>query len=71
VVGRRGGLHSLVHDPRGRLVDEESPTTLDIGRALLNFAAAAVALTVLLLASFRFLALRQPPSPESPATVKR
>jgi outer membrane protein assembly factor BamB len=70
VVGRRGGLHSFVHDPRGRLVDEESPTTLDLGRALLNFAAAAIALMVLVLAFFRFLPLRQPPGPESPATVK-
>lgn len=70
VEGRRGGLHSFVHDPRGRLVDEESPTTLDLGRAVLNFAAASVALTVLLLGFFRFLGLRQPPVPESPAAVK-
>ncbi len=72
VVGRRGGLHSFVHDPRGGLVDEESPTTLDLGRSLLNFAAASVALMVLLLGFFRFLPLlRQPPAPEPPARVKQ
>ncbi|HEX2267457.1 MAG TPA: PQQ-binding-like beta-propeller repeat protein, partial [Actinomycetota bacterium] len=70
VVGRRGGLHAFVHDPRGRLVDEESPTTLDLGRALLNFGAASIVLLVVLLGVFRFLALRQPPASESPATVR-
>ena len=69
-VGRRGGLHSFAHDPRGRLVDEESPTTLDLGRALMNFAAAFIALMVVLWGFFRLLALRQPPDRESPARVK-
>jgi outer membrane protein assembly factor BamB len=69
-VGRRGGLHAFVHDPRGRLVDEESPTTLDLSRGLLNFAVASFALLVLLLGFFRFLPVRQPPGPEPPTTVK-
>ncbi|HEX2088469.1 MAG TPA: PQQ-binding-like beta-propeller repeat protein [Actinomycetota bacterium] len=69
VVGRRGGLYSFVHDPRGTLIDEESPTTLDLGRALLNFAAASVALMALLFVFFRLLPLRQQPGPEPPTTV--
>lgn len=51
---RRGGIYAYVHDPRGTLVDEESPTVLDVPAALANFAVAFVALMVLLLAFFRF-----------------
>ena len=58
-VARRGGIHALVHDPRGRLIDLESPTVLDFAAALRNFAVAFVALTALLLAFFRFLPRRQ------------
>ncbi len=60
VVGRRGGIHAYVHDPRGRLVDQESPTVLDLARALRNFAVASVPLVAILLAFFRFLPRREP-----------
>ena len=70
-VARRGGIHAFVHDPQGRLIDLESPTVLDFGAALRNFAVAFVLLTGLLLAFFRFLPRREPeatPPRPAPAT---
>jgi outer membrane protein assembly factor BamB len=49
VQGRNGRLLALEHDPAGRLLAEHSPTELFLGRALLNFAVAAVALGAALL----------------------
>lgn len=53
-LGEGGSVFALEHDPAGRLIDEVSPTVLFLGRAVLNFAAAAVALGALLLLVFRF-----------------
>lgn len=44
VQGRSGRLVALEHDPEGDLLAEPSPTTLFLGRALLNFAVAALVL---------------------------
>lgn len=53
-LGKDGNITALEHDPDGRLLREVSPTVLFLGRALLNFAAAALALGALLLLVFRF-----------------
>jgi outer membrane protein assembly factor BamB len=48
VQGRGGRVVALEHDPSGALLAEPSPTTLFLGRALLNFAIAAAALGLIL-----------------------
>jgi eukaryotic-like serine/threonine-protein kinase len=53
-LGEDGSVVALEHDPDGTLLREVSPTVLFLGRALLNFATAAVALGALLLLVFRF-----------------
>jgi len=55
VQGRTGRLLALEHDPDGRLLAEPSPTTLFVGRALLNFAFAALALGAALFLVFRWM----------------
>jgi hypothetical protein len=55
VLGGRGRLLALEHDPEGNLLSEPSPTTLFLGRALLNFAVAALVLGGGLLMLFRWL----------------
>ena len=42
VAARGGTVAALEHDPSGELLEEPSPTTLFLGRALLNYAAAFV-----------------------------
>jgi outer membrane protein assembly factor BamB len=49
-----GGLLAFAHDPGGVLIDEPSPTVLNLPVALANFAGAFLVLTVLLIALFRF-----------------
>lgn len=53
VQGRGGRVVALEHDPAGRLLAEPSPTTLFLGRALLNFAIAAAVLALVLVALAR------------------
>jgi eukaryotic-like serine/threonine-protein kinase len=62
-----GSVVALEHDPAGALVDEASPTTLFVGRALLNFAIAFAALLLGLTALFRWV-YRRPEThlPEDP-----
>lgn len=55
VQGREGRVVALEHDPGGRLLTEPSPTTLFLGRSLLNFAIAAAALGIALVGAFRLL----------------
>lgn len=43
VAARGGAVAALEHDPGGELLEEPSPTTLYVGEALLNFAAAFAA----------------------------
>lgn len=50
-----GSVVALEHDPAGVLEDQASPTTLFVGRALLNFAVAFVALLLGLTALFRWV----------------
>jgi outer membrane protein assembly factor BamB len=53
-----GSVKAFEHDGQGVLLDEASPTTLFIGRAVLNFAAAVVPLTFVLLVLFRWVGRR-------------
>jgi outer membrane protein assembly factor BamB len=64
-----GSVVALEHDPEGVLVDEASPTTLFVGRALLNFAVAFALLLLGLTALFRWV-YRRPETrlPEDPLT---
>jgi outer membrane protein assembly factor BamB len=62
IADGRGGLLALGVDPAGRLLDEPSPTVLDTGTAVANYAGAFVVMTVLLLLLFRF-AFRTSPGP--------
>jgi outer membrane protein assembly factor BamB len=55
VLGPRGRLVALEHDPQGSLLAEPSPTTLFVGRGLLNFAIAASALGAALIFLIRWL----------------
>jgi outer membrane protein assembly factor BamB len=54
-LGEDGAVTAFEHDPEGRLLDEVSPTVLFVGRALLNFAAAAVAVGTAILLLFRLI----------------
>jgi outer membrane protein assembly factor BamB len=63
-----GSVKALEHDPRGALLDEASPTTLFVGRAVLNFVAAVVPLMLVLLLLFRWVGRRPGPRfSENPA----
>lgn len=53
-LGEGGKVVALEHDPDGQLLDEVSPTVLFVDVALLNFAAAAAAVSAALLLLFRF-----------------
>jgi outer membrane protein assembly factor BamB len=59
VLGGRGRLVALEHDPQASLLAEPSPTTLFVGRALLNFAIAASALGAALIFLIRWLGSRR------------
>jgi outer membrane protein assembly factor BamB len=63
VQGRGGRLVALEHDRRGRLLAEHSPTELFLGRALLNFAVAALVLGAALTVGFRAL-INRPRAPD-------
>jgi outer membrane protein assembly factor BamB len=65
---RAGRIVALEHDPSASLVSEASDSTLVLGRALLNFAVAAVAVAATLVALFRYgFRPRQPAdAPERP-----
>jgi outer membrane protein assembly factor BamB len=54
-LGEDGAVVALEHDPDGKLTDEVSETVLDLGEALLNFAAAAAAVGVVIVLLFRFV----------------
>lgn len=53
-LGEEGAVTALEHDPEGRLLDEVSPTVLFVGRAILNFAAAAAVVGAVIILLFRF-----------------
>jgi eukaryotic-like serine/threonine-protein kinase len=53
-----GSVQAFEHDPQATLLDEPSPTTLFVGRALLNFLAAFAPLTFGLLLLFRWVERR-------------
>jgi len=53
--GPRGGITAFAHDPSALLLDETSPTVLDLGAALANFGGAFIVMMLLLLGVFRFL----------------
>jgi len=57
-IGPRGGIVAFAHDPAGQLIDETSPTELDLVAALANFSGAFLVMTVLILGLFRLLARR-------------
>lgn len=57
IVNRQGGIVALGHEPAGRLIDEESPTTLHVPVALASFAIAAVLVMAAVLGLFRLLSL--------------
>lgn len=59
-----GGLVAFGHDPSGVLIDEPSPTEVDIPVALANFAGAFLIMTALLLGLFR--SVLRPRSPQAP-----
>lgn len=54
-----GSVVALEHDPRGVLLDEASPTTLFVGRAVLNFVVAFAPLLVALVTLFRWVGRRR------------
>jgi eukaryotic-like serine/threonine-protein kinase len=54
-----GSVMALEHDPQGVLLDEASPTTLFVERALLNFAVAFAPLLLGLVALFRWVGRRR------------
>lgn len=54
-----GSVVALEHDPGGVLLDEASPTTLFVGRAVLNFALAFAPLVVVLVTLFRWVGRRR------------
>jgi outer membrane protein assembly factor BamB len=53
----KGGVIAMAHDPAGRLVDEDSPTTLHLPLALANFAAAFALVLLGIFGLFRLLSL--------------
>jgi eukaryotic-like serine/threonine-protein kinase len=58
VTSGDGSVTAFEHDPQGALLDEASPTTLFVGRAVLNFVAAFIALMALLFLLFRWVGRR-------------
>jgi outer membrane protein assembly factor BamB len=67
VAIRGGGVVSLTADPDGVLVDEPSPTTLFVGRALLSYAAGAGPLFLVLVLAFGALKRRRRDESSGPA----
>ncbi len=57
-LGRHGGIVAFRHDPAGTLIDQTSPTVLNLPVALANFAGAFLALFVFTLLGFRLLSRR-------------
>ena len=53
--GEEGRVTALEHDPEGALLDEISPTVLFPGTAILNFAAASIAVGLVTFGVFGFL----------------
>ena len=63
-IGRRGGIVAFAKDPSGVLIDQTSPTKLDLVAALANFSGAFLIMTALVLGLFRLLSRRAgPPGP--------
>jgi hypothetical protein len=58
-IGPRGGILALTHDPGGVLIDEPSPTELNLPVALANFAGAFLIVAALLLGVFGVLGRRR------------
>jgi outer membrane protein assembly factor BamB len=64
-LGPGGEVVALEHNPDGRRIDQVSPTVLSPLRAVLNFLAAFVLASVIILGVFRYaLPGRRPPRPE-------
>ena len=60
-IGPRGGIVAFARDPAGHLIDETSPSQLDLAAALANFSGAFLVMTALILGLFRLLARRGGP----------
>jgi outer membrane protein assembly factor BamB len=56
--GKRPGLVAFAHDPKGKLMDIPSPTVIDAGALLGNYATALAVLLAVLFVVFRALASR-------------
>ena len=59
VAARGGAVAAMEHDPGGELIEEPSPTTLFLGRALLNYAAASVLVGAALVLLLRLPRMRR------------
>ena len=59
VSSANGSVLALAHDPGGALLDEPSPTTLFVGRAVLNFGVAFGVLVLVLVTLFRWVGGRR------------
>lgn len=59
VAARGGAVAALEHDPDGELLEEPSPTTLFLGRALLNYAGASAIVAGALMLAFRLPRMRR------------
>lgn len=59
VSSEDGSVLALEHDPRGILLDEASPTTLFVGRAILNFVLAFASLLLALVTLFGWVRRRR------------
>jgi outer membrane protein assembly factor BamB len=70
LVTGTGGIVAFAHDASGVLVDQPSPTTLDLPVALANFAGAFVIMTALLLGVFSFVIRPREERPRAGTTVQ-
>jgi Zn-dependent protease len=55
VASGAGGILGFAHDPAGALLDQPSPTELDLTSSLASFGGAFLIITALLLGLFRFV----------------
>ena len=59
LIGPSGGVVALANDPAGALIDLRSPSSLDLGRAILDYVVAFALALAGLLAFFRLVVLRR------------
>jgi outer membrane protein assembly factor BamB len=58
VIGSKGGVYGLAHDPSAVLIDVPSPSHLDLAAAALNYAASFTVVLALVLLLFRLVLRR-------------